>query len=116
MEEFGDVAGRSYGTLAQARKFDQEIGKAIFEGAVMESQQSSTLLNSLILVTALMDRELANIELQRRGASATSEPRLRSLLAKLLDVHTQSYAELESYLKETQSLNEITRQINEMFL
>ena len=82
----------------------------------MEAQQNTALLNSIILVTALMDRELANIELHRRGVSTTTEPRLKSLLTRLTEIHAQSYAELESYLKEIQSLNEITRQINEMFL
>jgi hypothetical protein len=82
----------------------------------METQQGTTVLNSTILVTALMDRELANIELHQRGASTTNEPRLKSLLNKLTEIHTESYKELESYLKEIQSLNEITRQINEMFL
>ena len=63
-----------------------------------------------------MDRELANIEFHRRGVTTASDPRLKSLFSRLVDAHKDNYTELESYLRELQSLNEITRQINEMFL
>jgi len=73
-------------------------------------------LNSMARIEALMKEELDTIQLRQIETSAVTEPALRSVLAKITETHHQIYAELESYLRELRSLNEITLQINEMFL
>ncbi len=73
-------------------------------------------LNSMARIEALMKEELDTIQVRQRESSAVTEPGLRSVLAKITETHNQIYAELESYLRELRSLNEITLQINEMFL
>ncbi|HTY39216.1 MAG TPA: hypothetical protein VMH23_19010 [Bacteroidota bacterium] len=73
-------------------------------------------LNSMARIEALMSEELKTIRLRELESSIASEPGLKSVLAKIAEIHAQVYAELESYLRELRSLNEITLQINEMFL
>ena len=82
----------------------------------MKLHDDADTLNSMARIEALMSEELTTIELRRCESLAASEPGLRSVLEKLTESHTQIYPELESSLGEVRSLNEITVQINEMFL
>ena len=82
----------------------------------MRLQYDEATLNSMARIEALMREELDMIQLRQRESSTVTEPGLRSVLAKITETHSQIYAELESYLRELRSLNEITLQINEMFL
>lgn len=82
----------------------------------MDSKSGGGNVNLMARIEALMEEERTTIELRRRESTAASEPGLKSILARLTELHAQSYAQLESYLKELQSSNEITRQINEMFI
>ena len=79
-------------------------------------QYDEATLNSMARIEALMKEELDTIQLRKQESSAVTEPGLRSVLAQITETHIQMYAELESYLRELRSLNEITLQINEMFL
>ena len=79
-------------------------------------QYDEATLNSMARIEALMKEELDKIQLRKKESSAVTEPGLRSVLAQIIETHIQMYAELESYLRELRSLNEITLQINEMFL
>ncbi len=79
-------------------------------------QFDEATLNSMARIEALMKEELDTIQLRQRESLAVTEPGLRSVLAKITETHEQIYVELESYLRELRSLNEITLQINEMFL
>jgi hypothetical protein len=65
--------------------------------------------------------ELMEIEQQIAGeystkASLASDPHVRSLFSRLAEMHTRCYAELKARNQEVQSQNEITLQINAMFL
>lgn len=82
----------------------------------MRLQYDEATLNSMARIEALMKEELDTIRLRRLESSTVAEPGLMSVLAKITETHQQIYAELESYLRELRSLNEITLQINEMFL
>lgn len=82
----------------------------------MDSKSSVGNIDVMARIEALMEEERATIELRRRESTAASEPGLKSILTQLTELHAQSYAQLESYLKELQSSNEITQQINEMFI
>ncbi len=82
----------------------------------MESRSGGGNINLMARIEALMEEEWATIELRRRESTVASEPGLKSILTRLTELHAQSYAQLELYLKELQSSNEITQQINEMFI
>jgi rubrerythrin len=82
----------------------------------MESKSVGGNVDVMARIEALMEEERTTIELRRRESTAASEPGLKSILTKLTELHAQSYAQLESYLKELRSSNEITQQINEMFI
>lgn len=82
----------------------------------MRLHYDEATLNSMARIEALMREELDTIQLRQQESSVVSEPGLRSVLAKITETHMQTYAEVESYLRELRSLNEITLQINEMFL
>ena len=82
----------------------------------MESKSGGGIVDVMARIEALMEEERTTIEIRRRESTAASEPGLKSILTKLTELHAQSYAQLESYLKELQSSNEITQQINEMFI
>jgi len=82
----------------------------------MRLQYDESTLNSMARIEALMREELDTIQLRQQESLTVIEPGLRSVLAKITETHKQIYAELESYLRELRSLNEITLQINEMFL
>jgi len=82
----------------------------------MKRYYDEATLTSMARIEALMNEELETIQMRELESSVTWEPGLRSVLAKIAETHTQVYAELESYLRELRSLNEITLQINEMFL
>lgn len=79
-------------------------------------QYDEATLNSMARIEALMKEELDTIQLRQQESSAVTEPGLRSVLVTITETHIQMYAELELYLRELRSLNEITLQINEMFL
>jgi hypothetical protein len=82
----------------------------------MRMQCDEATLTSMARIEALMHEELETIQLRQLECSVTAEPGLRSVLTKIAEKHAEVYAELESYLRELRSLNEITLQINEMFL
>ncbi len=81
----------------------------------MESNCDGGSEHMMARIEALMEEERRTLELRRHESTVASEPGLKSVLMKLADLHAQSYAQLESFLKELQSSDEITRQINEMF-
>ena len=82
----------------------------------MEAQREAMHPESIELIKELMEQERAVLEQHRRQASLAAEPKLKSLIVKLTQTHEQSYAELRTFLSEVNSQNEITQQINEMFL
>jgi hypothetical protein len=82
----------------------------------MEPKSGGGIIDVMARIEALMEEERMTIELRRRESTAANEPGLKSILMKLTELHAQSYAQLESYLKELRSSNEITQQINEMFI
>jgi len=82
----------------------------------MRLHYDESTLNSMARIEALMREELDMIQLRQQESSTVTEPGLRSVLATITETHNQIYSELESYLRELRSLNEITLQINEMFL
>lgn len=82
----------------------------------MEQKSGGGIIDVMARIEALMEEERTTIELRRSESTAVSEPGLKSILMKLTELHAQSYAQLESYLKELRSSNEITQQINEMFI
>jgi hypothetical protein len=71
---------------------------------------------SLPFIEQLIDREKVIIEAHQNNAASMEDPKLRSLFTKLAEIHAQSLAELQSYLSESRSHDEITEQINEIFL
>lgn len=82
----------------------------------MEQQHDAINQKSVELIKELMEQELTVAEQHRMQASLADEPKLKSLIVKLTETHEQSYAELRMLLGEVNSQNEITQQINEMFL
>jgi rubrerythrin len=115
MEELRDVADRCDGKIPSSREYDQKVGESEKE-ILMKMQFDEATLNSMARIEALMKDELDTIQLRQRESLAVTEPGLRSVLANITETHKQIYAELETYLRELRSLNEITLQINEMFL
>jgi rubrerythrin len=71
---------------------------------------------SLGFTEGLMAHEREAIEAHENRAASTEDRKLRSLFTRLAEIHAQSLAELQSYLSETRSQDEITSQINEIFL
>ncbi len=70
----------------------------------------------MLFIEQLIDREKEITETHQNNAASVEDPKLRSLFMKLAEIHAQSLAELQSYLSETRSHDEITEQINEIFL
>jgi hypothetical protein len=71
---------------------------------------------SLSFIERLIVQEKEILETHRNSAASVEDQKLNSLFRKLAEIHAQSLAELESYLSETRSQDEITSQINEIFL
>jgi hypothetical protein len=71
---------------------------------------------SLSFIERLIVQEKEILETHRNSAASLEDQKLKSLFRKLAEIHAQSLAELESYLSETRSQDEITSQINEIFL
>ena len=67
-------------------------------------------------IEQLIDQEKVMMEAHQDNAASLEDPKLKSILLKLAEIHAQSLAELQSYLSETRSHDEITEQINEIFL
>ena len=67
-------------------------------------------------IEQLIDWEKVIIEAHQNNAARVEDPKLRSLFRKLAETHAQSLAELQSYLNESKSHDEITELINEIFL
>ncbi len=82
----------------------------------MAQHMDNTDPKSIELIKELMELERMAMEEDRRHASRTAEPELKSLLLKLTKTHEQSFEDLQTFLGEVNSRNEITQQINEMFL
>ncbi len=82
----------------------------------MEAQHDAINQESVELIKELMEQERQVAQQHRRQASLAAEPKLKSLIVKLTETHERSYAELRTLLGEVNSQNEITQQINEMFL
>lgn len=82
----------------------------------MEPQRIAMDQKSVELIKELMEQERRVAEQHRLQASLAAEPKLKSIIVKLTETHEQSYAELRTLLGEVNSQNEITQQINEMFL
>jgi rubrerythrin len=82
----------------------------------MESQVDRGDYTSLGFIEGLMAHERDAIKAHQNRAESTEDRKLRSLFTRLAEIHAQSLAELQSYLSETRSQNEITSQINEIFL
>jgi hypothetical protein len=82
----------------------------------MKSQVDRGDYTSLGFIEGLMACERDTIKAHQNSAASTEDRKLRSLFAKLAEIHAQSLAELQSYLSETRSQDEITSQINEIFL
>jgi len=70
----------------------------------------------LPFIEQLIVREKEIIETHQSSAASVEDQKLKSLFKKLAEIHAQSLAELQSYLSETRSHDEITGQINEIFL
>jgi rubrerythrin len=71
---------------------------------------------SLPFIEQLITQEKEKIETHRNTAASVEDQKLKSLFKKLAEIHAQGLAELQSYLSETKSHDEITEQINEIFL
>jgi len=71
---------------------------------------------SMSFIEQLIDQEKVMMEAHQDNAASLEDPKLKSILLKLAEIHAQSLAELQSYLSETRSHDEITEQINEIFL
>jgi rubrerythrin len=82
----------------------------------MKSKVDRGDYNSLGFIEGLMAREQDAIKAHQNRAASTQDRKLRSLFSRLAEIHAQSLAELQSYLSETRSQDEITSQINEIFL
>ncbi|HTP14145.1 MAG TPA: hypothetical protein VMM37_10970 [Bacteroidota bacterium] len=69
----------------------------------------------VLVIESLMARERNNLEQDRTGAFVATDPHLKSLFAKLADVHSGIYAELRSLLDQVKSQRAITNQINDVY-
>jgi len=67
------------------------------------------------VIESLMAREQADLEQHRSDAFSATEPKLKSLFDRLVDIHSGIYAELRNALDEIKSRKVITEQINDMF-
>jgi hypothetical protein len=116
MEELGNVAGRLDGTVPEARKQKEVRDESTVEEEAMQLFWDAATLSSIARIEAVLDEEKGSIQLRRLESLEATEPGLRSVLERIIETQSQMVAELESYLRELRSLNEITLQINEMFL
>ena len=82
----------------------------------METQMNRTNEQVVELIEGLMAQERLTMEQCRQQEAQATEPKLKSLILRLSETHAHSCAELGAYLNEVRSQNEITLQINEMFL
>jgi hypothetical protein len=82
----------------------------------MKSQVNRGDQMSLGFIESLIVREREVMKAHQDRAASTEDRELRSLFGTLAEIHAQSLAELQSYLSETRSQDEITSQINEIFL
>ena len=67
------------------------------------------------VIESLMDQERADLEYHRTNAFAATEPGLKSVYERLVDVHSTIYAELRTILDDIKSRKVITEQINELY-
>jgi rubrerythrin len=81
----------------------------------MNQQPLKNSQDPVVVIESLMAQEREDLEEHRSNASAATEPRLRTLFARLVDIHSGIYAELRSMHEELKSRNVITEQINDMF-
>lgn len=82
----------------------------------MQFHWDAATLSSITRIEALLDEEYRSIQLRKLESMEATETGLRSVLERIIEAHSEMYAELEAALRELRSLNEITLQINEMFL
>jgi len=88
----------------------------ILSGGSVASRSVNGNRTSLSLIEALIVREMEVMEAHQYRAASAEDQKLKLLFSKLAETHAQSVTELQSYLNETESQDEITKQINEIFL
>ena len=82
----------------------------------MAGQSAAVEYSSLGLIEWLIAREKELMKDHRNRAASVEDEKLKSLFMRLAEIHARSLTELQAYLSETKSQDEITRQINEIFL
>ncbi|MBI3578274.1 MAG: hypothetical protein HY089_02555 [Ignavibacteriales bacterium] len=81
----------------------------------MITQSNNTFQTSTDIVERLLEEEREAMETIRSKATRVHDPRLQSVLRKLIEMRARNYAELELHISEIKSEAEITGQINAMF-
>lgn len=81
----------------------------------MNAQTVSSNQDPILVLESLMEDEREDLEQHRTNAFTATEPKLRSLFARLADIHSDIYTELRLLHDELKSRNTITEQINDMF-
>jgi rubrerythrin len=71
---------------------------------------------SLSFIERLIVREKGAVEAHQNRAASVEDRDLKSLFKKLAEIHAQGLAELQLYLSEVKSRDEITEEINEIYL
>ena len=67
------------------------------------------------VIESLMAQEQADLAALQINAHAATEPKLKSIYERLVDIHSTLYAELRSVLDDLQSRKVITDQINDVY-
>lgn len=81
----------------------------------MMTQFDNSFQTSTDIVERLLEEEREAMETIRSKATRVHDPRLQSVLRKLIEMRARNYAELEHHVSEIKSEAEITNQINAMF-
>lgn len=79
------------------------------------TQSDNSFQTSTDIVERLLEEEREAMETIRSKATRVQDPRLQSVLRKLVEMRARNYAELELHISEIKSEAEITNQINAMF-
>lgn len=81
----------------------------------MMTQSDNSFQTATDIVERLLEEEREAMEAIRSKAMRVHDPRLQSILRKLVEMRARNYAELELHVGEIKSEAEITDQINAMF-
>lgn len=81
----------------------------------MMTQSDNSFQTATDIVERLLEEEREAMEAIRSKAMRVHDPRLQSVLRKLVEMRARNYAELELHVGEIKSEAEITDQINAMF-